>query len=436
MNINNNMTKHLNLLMIIPYAPTLIRTRPYNLLKGLLRNGHKVTLATLWENEAERKALDEWRALGANVLACELTRKRKLINLILALPTRKPLQSVYCLEPKLLQLIQENWLEQSNKGEKYSAVHIEHLRGAQYGLAIKQWIQHLDKIEAHTRQPLFVWDSVDCISLLFEKAARGSRSLFGRIATSVDLPRTRGYEGWLVNQFDHTLVTSEIDRDALGELGDVHQSKHAKKYQVKISKPPITVLPNGVDLETFIPNYGERKKATIVMTGKMSYHANVTAVFYLVESVMPLVWEKCPEAKVQIVGANPPADIRAMASRYPGNVDVTGTVPSVAAYLREATLAAAPIAYGVGIQNKVLEAMACATPLVCTSQAVSALKAKPGHDLLVCDSPDELAHDILRLLSDSVLCNSVGAAGRHYVEAWHSWAAIVMQLEEIYQAVV
>ena len=77
MNIYNNITKHLNLLMIIPYAPTLIRTRPYNLLKGLIRNGHKVTLATLWENEAERKALDEWRALGATVLACELTRKRK-----------------------------------------------------------------------------------------------------------------------------------------------------------------------------------------------------------------------------------------------------------------------------------------------------------------------------------------------------------------------
>lgn len=421
----------MKLLMVIPYTPTPIRTRPYNFLRGFIRLGHQVTLATVWENQADLLALEEWRKLGVEVSAVELSKPRKLLNLLKALPTTRPLQSEYCWQPQLMTQLSQIMLKNASFGQSYAAVHVEHLRGARYGLALKALIAMLASQGQIGTKPRIVWDSVDCISLLFEKAAHSSRSLFGRWATAFDLPRTRKYEGWLVDQFDRTLVTSPADREALAQLTRLARSRAKKQALAQKTEIPIDVIPNGVDLEAFSANVGERQSATIVMTGKMSYHANITAAHFLVENVMPLVWAAYPHARVQLVGANPTAEIRALEDRYPGKVEVTGTVPDVAPYLRAATLAAAPIAYGVGIQNKVLEAMACATAVVCTPQAVSALQAHAEQDVLVAQDQQEFADKVVGLLSNQQLRNRIGDAGRAYVEKNHDWDRVVVRLAEI-----
>jgi glycosyltransferase involved in cell wall biosynthesis len=169
------------------------------------------------------------------------------------------------------------------------------------------------------------------------------------------------------------------------------------------------------------------------MSGKMSYHANVTMALHLVQEIMPHVWAQQPETRVCIVGKDPSRAIQDL-SRNP-NIIVTGTVSDVRPYLRKATIAVAPIAYGVGIQNKVLEAMACATPVVATPQAVSALNLQAGEDALVAQKPADFAQAILRLLNDRQLREKVGQRGRRYVEANHDWAAVSAQLEQTYRQV-
>ena len=421
----------MNILFLLPYTPTPIRTRPYNFLRGILHRGHQVTLAALYETQEERDELMKWQSWGATVLSAKLSKPQKILNLLSAIPTSKPMQSVFCWQPELMRLVKDSWLKEANEGHEFDVIHVEHLRGAQFGLGLQRWLAESPVNKRKKEHIPILWDSVDCISLLFEKAARSSRSRFGRLATAFDLPRTRRYEGWLAQQFNHTLVTAEADRVALAALVDQSQSQQTNNPKIGF-KSPITVLPNGVDLNTFFPNYGKRKDATIVMSGKMSYHANVTAALYLVEEVMPQVWDKQSDAVVQIVGANPSAEIRSLTSRYPGQVEVTGTVPDLVPYLQQATLAAAPIAYGVGIQNKVLEAMACATPIVCTPQAVSALKARPEQDLMVGETAPEFSKGILKLLDSKELQENIGAAGRKYVEDHHSWENMVQRLEEIY----
>jgi glycosyltransferase involved in cell wall biosynthesis len=117
-------------------------------------------------------------------------------------------------------------------------------------------------------------------------------------------------------------------------------------------------------------------------------------------------------------------------------VCVTGFVPDLRPYLARATVSVSPMQYSVGIQNKVLEAMATGTPVVASSQACSALKVRDGTHLLVADDPATFAEQVLRLLDDFALRREIAINGRNYVEERHDWQAIAGNLENIYAEVV
>jgi sugar transferase (PEP-CTERM/EpsH1 system associated) len=404
------------ILFIVPYVPNLIRVRPYNLIRYLARGGSRITLLTLWGDEHERQSLQELVPYVEHVIALPLARWRSLWNCVTALPSRKPLQSVYCWEPGLAHELRA--LVQSSNGRGgFDAVHVEHLRGAQYGLHLKSLVQDKKKLPV-------VWDSVDSISMLFRQAMVGAKSLFSRSLTRFELGRTESYEGWLVSQFDHVTVTSPADRRALEEL-----------LPAGVSPDRITVLPNGVDLDYFKPDARvERAPDTLVISGKMSYHANVTMVLHFVETIMPRVWEQRPQVKLYVVGKDPAREVQALTADP--RIVVTGTVQHLPPYLQAAAVAVAPIAYGAGIQNKVLEAMGCQTPVVASPQAVSALQAVPGQDLMVADAPEAFAQAVLRLLEDADLRQKVGQAGRCYVESHHYWPAVAARLEQVYEQAI
>lgn len=392
----------MDILFAVPYVPNPIRVRPFHLIRGLLRRGHRVTVATLWATPAERADLAALRAAGAAVIAHRLPRWRSLWNCLRALPTGAPLQAAFCWHPALAREIAAR-----QRGGRHDLLHVEHLRGARLALAA-----------AAVPGPPIVWDSVDCISALFAQAATQSRSRAGRLMARAELPRTRRHEGWLLGQFARVLVTSPTDRDALLALAT--------------DAAPITVLPNGVESDDVAPGDGGRDPATLVITGKMSYHANVTAALHLVTDIMPLVWAVRPEVRVEIAGKEPPPTLRALAADH--RVTVTGTVPDLRPYLRRATIAVAPVPYGVGIQNKTLEAMASGAPVVASPQASAALTAQPGRDLEIAASPEAFAATLLALLADPARRARLGAAGRAYVVRHHSWDAIVAALESSYAA--
>ena len=404
----------MNILFVVPYVPNLIRVRPYNLIRHLSARGHRVTVLTLWTNEQERAEVEALKQHCHDVKALYLPRWRSLLNCLLALPTSTPLQAVYCWEPNLKYQI-------PNTKSQFDMVHVEHLRGACYGLEIKSAISN-----QKSRIPV-VWDSVDSITHLFEQAAQQSQSVSSRLMTRLELGRTRRYEGWLVRQFDKVLVTSETDKVALEKTSNV-------KPEVRGQRSEIEVLPNGVDLEYFTPGNGTRQMGTVVFSGKMSYHANATAALYLANQVMPLVWAQRPDARLVIAGSRPTPAIRQLGANHGGRIEVTGYVPDLRTPLQHASVAVAPLLYGAGIQNKVLEAMACGTPVVASPLAVSALShLQAGMDGLVADTPQAYAEQILRILSDDALRERMGVAGRRYVEVHHHWDAIAAQLETIYQ---
>jgi glycosyltransferase involved in cell wall biosynthesis len=302
------------------------------------------------------------------------------------------------------------------------------LRGANYGLWLKTYLTNA----VGAARPPIVWDAVDCISHLFRQAAQKSRSLKGRLMTSFELGRTERYEGWLVSQFEQVMVTSPVDKKALEALWRTSAARYSGQSPDSSGPRWLSVLPNGVDLAYFAPSEEPRDPATVVLSGKMSYHANVSAALHLVNDIMPRVWAVNPAARVVITGKDPTQQVSQLALQHAGRVEVTGTVPDIRPSLRRATVAVAPVLYSAGIQNKVLEAMACGTPVIANPQAISALAARPGADLVVASDEASFAAEILALLAHPERQAQIGQAGRAYVERHHSWQTVTSQLESVY----
>jgi glycosyltransferase involved in cell wall biosynthesis len=416
----------MKVLFVVPYAPNLVRVRSLQLISNLVRLGHDLTVATLWTTAEEQADLQHLRELGLRVISHRLTRLRSAGNCLCAVPSRKPLQAVYCWHPDLAS---DMATPRSNaQTSPYDVVHVEHLRGVNYGLWLKM---HLPTADGAARPPI-VWDAVDCISHLFRQAAQKSRSLKGRLMTSFELGRTERYEGWLVSQFEQVMVTSPVDKKALEALWRTSAARHNGQSPDSSGPRWLSVLPNGVDLAYFTPSEEPRDPATVVLSGKMSYHANVSAALHLVNDIMPRVWAVNPAARVVITGKDPTQQVSQLALQHAGRVEVTGTVPDIRPSLRRATVAVAPVLYSAGIQNKVLEAMACGTPVIANPQAISALAARPGADLVVASDEASFAAEILALLAHPERQAQIGQAGRAYVERHHSWQTVTSQLESVY----
>lgn len=400
----------MKILFVVPYLPTRIRIRPYELIRWLGMNGNSVTVVTQTSNSDTPGEVEELLANCNQLICLDLPRWRSLLNASLALPGSQPLQSVYSWNPLLARKLLELTGEKESS-QPFDVVHVEHLRGVQFGLFLKQF----------THIPV-VWDSVDCISYLFQQSAKYNPRKISRWLNRFDLPRTLAFERKVVHKFNRVLVTSQVDKQAFLDL------------QLPGGTPPrIEVIPQGVDLEYFQSSEIEREPETLVISGKMSYHANIRMVLHLVEDIMPIVWKKLPRVKVWVVGKDPSPEILQLSKD--ARIKITGEVPDMRPYLQRAAAAVAPVYYGAGIQNKVLEAMACGTPVIASPSAVAALQARIGEDVFVASTNEDFASRIVEVLQNPNIARQLGLSGRRYVEKNHHWKMIVNHLENIYTEV-
>jgi len=227
------------------------------------------------------------------------------------------------------------------------------------------------------------------------------------------------HERWLVRRAQCTLVRTEA------ELEDCRRLIPDGRFRV---------LANGVDFEYFSHDGPRVPSRRIVFTGVMDYFPNVQAVTFFCDRIFPLVRSAVPDATFAIVGSRPSRIVRALAER-PG-VMVTGRVPDVRPYLRQAAVAVAPLLIARGVQNKALEAMAMATPVVATNAVLRGVGAREGEGFLVGDTPDTFAGKVVRILRDPTLAVELGRRGRRFVEAHCVWEAHLAGLEAILEEAI
>ena len=192
----------------------------------------------------------------------------------------------------------------------------------------------------------------------------------------------------------------------------------------------ISVVPNGVDSDFFNPNFIFKKNSTkpeLVFIGVMDYWPNIDAVEWFVKKILPLIKNEIPDIIFNIVGKGPPRRIRHLSNH--NGVHVTGFVKDVRKYLASADISVIPLRIAQGIQNKVLESMAMAKPVICTSKALTGIQADGGSEVVIADTEKEFADAVIRLLRDDILRKKIGELARRCVETKYFWEKSFEQLD-------
>ena len=185
----------------------------------------------------------------------------------------------------------------------------------------------------------------------------------------------------------------------------------------------VDVIPNGVDLGRFKPLLWQEPnpEPVLLFSGNLDYQPNRRAVLFFAEKVLPLVRETHPQARFVAAGRVTGSELKEAAGRL--DFELTGFVDDLAAEIAAADVVVAPMQNGAGIQNKVLEAMACGVPVVATHMANAAIEAAHGREIMIGASPEALAARVTTLLDDPEGRRRMGERGRNLVKRKFSWEA-------------
>jgi polysaccharide biosynthesis protein PslH len=247
----------------------------------------------------------------------------------------------------------------------------------------------------------------DPLVLKFQRSlSRYDRAMQLRIRYEMAL--LKRYESKHIHEFDRILLLNAED---------------ALAYQQIFPQGWFDWVPYGIDVNAFQPKPDiQREEGMIVITGSMYHPPNIEAVSFFCREVFPHVRQRAPSAQLWIVGANPTAEVRQWATV--DGITVTGSVPDVRHYLHRALVSVCPVQLKVGTQTKVLEAMACGTPVVTTSAGNNGIAAQSGKDNSI-----EMAQRILSLLQKNNW-EAMSTSGRNFVVQNFAWEQSTSRLEK------
>jgi len=373
----------------IPFPPNKgDKIRSFNVLRFLAQR-YRVHLGAFVDDAADWERADELEALCAETHLTALNKRKATLRSLTGFVTGRALTLPYYFDAGMAA-----WVERILGSRPISAVFV-------YSAAMAQYVEAADRVRR-------VIDFVDVDSdkwRQYKESLSGPKKwVYGREADCL-----LRYERQAAGFADASFFVSAAEAALFRRLAPEAAAK-------------TTHYNNGVDLEYFSPGlrcddpYGAGEQA-IVFTGAMDYWPNVDAVVWFAQQVLPAIRAAVPSAMFYVVGSNPSPAVTELAA-LPG-IRVTGRVEDVRPYLRHAAVAVAPLRLARGVQNKVLEAMACSRATVVTSQALEGIEAQAGRDVLLADTPADFAAAVERLLRQPD--PALEAAARALVEARYGW---------------
>lgn len=226
---------------------------------------------------------------------------------------------------------------------------------------------------------------------------------------------------------------ARFERDVLGDadLTIAVSDLDADRFRDDLGVPRVDVVDNGVDTGYFRPTGEPREPATLLFLGSLEWRPNLDGVAQLLDRVFPAVRAAVPDAKLLLVGRNPPDWLRRVAQ---SGVEVHADVPDVRPFLARSSMLVVPLRIGGGSRLKILEALASGTPVVSTRVGAEGLHLGADH-LTTTEDIDGLAGAVLDAIRDPRSAESRADAGRRVVLERYDWEALADRLERLWSAV-
>jgi glycosyltransferase involved in cell wall biosynthesis len=339
------------------------------------------------------------RELGVNLYIVPLDPIRAGMRaLALSLFTNQPLEIAYYNQPEFGMKVDE--LIKKNK----------------FDLGISFFMRTAEYLKNHSIKKMLMAE--DCRTVYQMRSFKQSSSPKQKIIRWWEYRKLQSYEPEIMNYFDASTFVTQEDIEHISLINP---------------KGRYCLLTNGTNIEKFVLPSAEVKRDGILFAGKLDIWANVLMINRINERIMPLIREKFPSVKFRIVGANPSKSILSLKS---DNVLVEPNVPDMVPYLQSAQVFVHPHDGGSGIQNKLLEAMACGCPVVTTSTGSQGLHPIDEDNIMIAGNDREFADKVIQLLHDNELANRIGLAARKTIEDNLSWQAVNNQIDEIINQII
>jgi polysaccharide biosynthesis protein PslH len=395
----------MKILAVYPYVPWPLNRgayhRAFHLLKGLASD-HEVDLLALAENgeSADAKNIFEEFCNRVDVLPFNHPEWERLVpkRLLNPIPSTIAHWTIPALKHRVSEILAR---------ERYDAVHVLDLVLTQFFLGSDSTVPLvLDRTRVDLQYQLM-------------ESKRLNFSLKNRLLNYENYAKLWAYEKRVAKRCALQVLCGPDDEDFV------------RSY---ISKTvPLSIIPNGVDLEYFHPNSAPDTRAkdpTVIFCGAMDYNPNVDALRWYFAEIHDSLRREISDLRVLIVGKDPIAEVKAYASK-PG-VTVTGGVPDVRPYYKRAWLQIVPLRIGGGTRLKIVESLGIKTPVVSTTIGAQGLDLKHNLDILYADNAQDFVSQTARALRDETLRRKLEENGRASAEARLSWKKLGADLSAAY----
>lgn len=357
----------------------------------ILSRSHEVHLIAISHKKIQPEDLEAMQQYCASVTVFMVRNWLLLVNMILGWLQGLPLQVSYFLDRTIKRKVQYHII-----GIEPDHVICQLIRAAEYvrALPFQKTLDYMDVFSEGMQQ-------------------RMQRAGFLSIFFQMESKRLAAYERTLYKDFDNHVIISEQDRSRL--------KLPSKEY--------IKVVPNGVD-EMFSAYIKEKKPSHhLVFIGNLGYDPNIEAVKYLVKEVLPALKGRNRNLKLLVAGARPGNAVNLLKRNT--NVTIRGWVNDIRDAYLDGSIFVAPMFSGLGLQNKILEAMALGLPCITTTMVNNAIGAKANEQIMVADTLNEIVDAIIFLLDHPEEKAKLSSGGKEFANNNFKWEDQVKKLDQV-----